>query len=149
LTYLLDTNVLLLLVIGLTDRQLIGQHKRTRQFDAGHVDQLITWIGEAIQIATTSNVLTEVSNLGAQIGEPRRSHIRGVLAELIRACTEIHLPGRLVIEDPHFLRLGLTDALILELGTNDHHVLSVDAPLCHGCHAVGLPYTNPTPSFFE
>jgi hypothetical protein len=145
----LDTNVLLLLVIGLTDRQLIGQHKRTRQFDAGHFDQLITWIGEPIQIATTSNVLTEASNLGAQIGEPRRSHIRSVLAELIRECTEIHLPGRLVIEDPHFLRLGLTDALILKLGTNDYHVLSVDAPLCHACHAVGLPCTNLTPYFFE
>ena len=54
-----------------------------------------------------------------------------------------------MIEDPYFLRLGLTDALILKLGTTDHHLLSVDAPLCHACHEAGRACTNLTPYFFE
>jgi predicted nucleic acid-binding protein len=150
--FILDTNVMLLLAIGTADEAWIEQHKRTksRAFKAEHYKQLVGMIGKVTNLATTSNILTEVSNLLNQSKDPKKHRVLvNVLFELISKIPEIHLPGKLIVNDPIFLRLGLTDALILKLEKGQYHILSVDGPLCYACASVGLPYTNLTPVFFE
>src|SRR5205823_4487397 len=60
---LLDTNVLILLVIGRWDRRQIPYHRRTRVFGEKDFDLLQEQIGHYAGIITTPGVLAETSNL--------------------------------------------------------------------------------------
>jgi hypothetical protein len=140
---------MLLLVVGQTNESWIEQHKRTAgRFTRQHYRKLMDRLA-GTDLVTTGNILTEVSNLVAQIGEPKKSRLLATFAALLDVFVEIHLPGRLVMNDPMLLRLGLTDALILRLERGEQHILSVDGSLCLACSANGLPHTNLTPYFFE
>ena len=149
--FILDTNVMLLLVIGMANEAWVEQHKNTRnrKFTVEHYTKLVDLIGSVNQLATTSNILTEVSNLLAQSDKPKVLEIRKTFGKLISLIDEIHIPSKIVIKDNIFLRYGLTDALILKLQRDQYHILSVDGPLCYACSEWGLLHTNLTPVFFE
>ncbi|MEZ5865688.1 MAG: hypothetical protein R3D25_17040 [Geminicoccaceae bacterium] len=59
---LLDTNLLILLVIGAVDPRWIGRHKRSRAFVASDW-RLLQDLIDNKPILTTPHVLTEASNL--------------------------------------------------------------------------------------
>ena len=59
----LDANLLLLLVVGLTSRAYISKHKRLQGYEELDFDLLICLIGSA-NVIVTPNTLTETSNLG-------------------------------------------------------------------------------------
>ncbi len=149
--FILDTNVMLLLAIGTADEAWIEQHKNTRslKFNVEHYHKLVGLIGRVDNLVSTSNILTEVSNLLDQTDPTKKLKLRKTLAKIISAIPEIHVPGKLVVDDPIFLRLGLTDALILKLEKGQYRILSVDGLLCYTCAVLGLPHTNLTPVFFE
>lgn len=149
--YILDTNVMLLLAVGTADELWLERHKNIRslKFNAEHYNKLVGIIGHIGNLSSTANILTEVSNLLDQTDSIKKLELRKVLAKIISAISEIHLPGKMIIDDPIFLRLGLTDALVLKLEKGQYHILSVDGSLCYACASMGLPYTNLTPVFFR
>ena len=149
MNYLLDTNVLVLLVVGLADPDLIGVHKNTQAFNSAHFDVLFETLSPEMSIVSTPNVLTETSNMLAQIGEPKRSKIMNRFALLIEDLEEIYLPRKAAAKSAHFVRLGLTDAVIANLKKDKCRVLSVDAKLCYACAESGIDALNLTPMFYE
>jgi hypothetical protein len=105
-----DANLLLLLVIGTASTELIGKHKRLREYGIDDYRLLIDAIGRK-SIAATPNVLTEVSNLAVYgLKEPLRSNVLGILGLLIENMPEQYRPSREVARQPEFRRLGLADA---------------------------------------
>ena len=85
----IDTNLLVLLVVGETDRALISKHRRTRAYRVEDYELLVRLINETDrQVFVTPNTLTEASNLLAQHGEPERSRMFGVLQVLIETTEE-------------------------------------------------------------
>lgn len=112
---LLDTNLLVLLVVGLTDRELILKHKRTRTFEPADYDLLLEILASVDTVVVTPHVLAEASNLLAQIGEPTLSTLRATFAALVEVQEEIYVAARESVRQPAFPRLGLTDTAILEL----------------------------------
>lgn len=66
---ILDTNLLVLLVVGMTNRAFIGKHKRTRAYTEEDYDLLCLLLEQYQQIITTPSILTEVY-------EPRRPNWR-------------------------------------------------------------------------
>ena len=126
---LLDTNLLVLLVVGLTDRGLILKHKRTRTFEPADYDLLLEILTSFDTVVVTPHVLSEASNLLAQIGEPALSTLRTTFAALVEAQEEIYVAARDSVRQPAFLRLGLTDTAILELGKNELALLTTDVGL--------------------
>ena len=62
----------------------------------------------------TPNTLTEASNLLAQHGEPERSRFLDTLKSLIELSKEIVVTSLDASRNSHYLRLGLTDAALLE-----------------------------------
>lgn len=114
---ILDSNLLLLLIIGEADRGLIGSHKRLRQYDDGAFDLLTEVVRNATHLFLTPNVLTEVSNLACQgVSATSKSRIRDTLAAFSRLAEEIYIPSRRAVGNGAYLRLGLTDAVLLEVG---------------------------------
>lgn len=112
---ILDTNLLVLLVVGLTDEKLISKHKRTITFLPIDFLLLKLFLEDYQQIVVTPHVLAETSNLAAQIGDPDKSKILQTLALFIGVQEEIQYPSKSVVHASYFVRLGLTDSVILDI----------------------------------
>lgn len=129
-TVILDTTLLTLLVVGLTDRTYISAHKRLNEFAEDDFDLLVSTLKQARTLVVTPNTLTETSNWLRQIKEPARSQIQKVFRAFIHAYDEINIASVRATDRSEFIALGLTDCTILEVATDDVVVLSTDLDLC-------------------
>src|SRR5690242_13664784 len=60
---IIDSNILVLLIIGTWDRNSIPQHRRTKVYTPRDFDLLQTELRRYQRVITTPSVLTEASNL--------------------------------------------------------------------------------------
>ena len=121
-----DTNILVLWMVGRTEVNFIQKFKRTQQFDDSDFNLLAKTLKVFSSVATTPNILTEVSNLCGQMGEPARSLVFKTISEEIKLLGEHYLPSRDLTESEDFLPLGLTDTAIARLGTENRVILTDD-----------------------
>lgn len=124
-----DTNLLLLLIVGLSDLSLIGKHKRTMVFESEDFVQLRKLLVDFDTIMVTPHVLTEVSNLLSQIREPACGQLRSKFAEIVVTFVESFEPSKDVVMHRAFLRLGLTDCALLNLVGESIPILTTDLDL--------------------
>jgi hypothetical protein len=113
---LIDTNLMILLLVGRTNRRRISQFKRTQTYSIADYELLEQFAEQFQRIVTTPHVLTEVSNL-AKLDGHERIRIRELLMDSIDRSQEVSQPSRVVARNKHFSRLGLTDAAISTLGS--------------------------------
>ena len=125
----LDANLLLLLVGGATDRELIHKHRPLQAFDAVDYELLVDLLSNFQQILVTPNALTETFNLLSHHGEPQRSRFFDTFRSLIEIHKEIVVTSRQASTNPYFNRLGLTDAALLEVATPETPLITVDLDL--------------------
>lgn len=123
----IDTNLLLLLIVGLYDKGYISSHKRTSGFTVHDFEMLCLLVDRA-QIVVMSSVYVEVSNLLWQTASPYCDLIRARLKEFIEQNCEIHVPSSDASIDDAFSSLGLTDAGLL-IAAKDDVILTVDFDL--------------------
>jgi hypothetical protein len=100
-----DTSLLVLLVVGNTDRTLIKRHKNVF-YDEDGFDLLVEKLEEYSQVVSTPNALTEASNLLRQIRDPDRSRVTLVLGALIHGHHERYVVSKEVLVEETFRRLG-------------------------------------------
>jgi hypothetical protein len=139
---LVDTNLLLLYFIGIFDRDLIQRFKRTRAFTLEDHDVLLSLLERIQPLLTTPNILTEVSNLSGQLGEPMRAHYFRAFARGISLLTEHYIESTRSADTEHFVPLGLTDSAILSLGAAGHLVLTDDFKLSQRLQTIGADVIN-------
>src|ERR1700674_3017507 len=65
---ILDSNLLLLFIVGTASRDYISKHKRLQAYRDVDFTLLTQMLAAAPKIVLTPNTLTEVSNLARQIG---------------------------------------------------------------------------------
>ena len=128
LGYLIDTNLLVLLVVGRVGREHIARHRRLRAYTAEDYDALVDLIGR-IDLLLTPNTLTETSNMLSQHREPDRSRFLEMLRRLIQGSREVVVSSEVAASNTEFVRLGLTDATLIEAVTEDTPLLTVDLDL--------------------
>jgi hypothetical protein len=90
----------------------------------------------------TPNTLTEASNIAAQISEPARQHILAMLKRLIENGKETHIPSIVACSEVLFTRLGLTDAVLLNLARSGIAILTVDLDLYLAAERAGFEAIN-------
>jgi len=145
-----DTQLLVLLIVGSADRIFIRKHKRLAPVYAeAQFDKLCAMLASAPRLVCTAHVLTETSNLLRQIADPMRSEIMAAFKRFLDLADERHVQGARAAEHPLFLRLGLTDAAILSLDPKEVQVLTVDHDLYRASLERGFDARNLTPYFFE
>lgn len=127
--YLIDANLLVLLVVGKVGRELIGRHRRLQDYTAEDYDLLVDTIESVGQLIVTPNTLTESSNLLGQHGEPDRSRLLEMLRILIVDAREVVISSEIASANLEFVRLGLTDAVLLEAATEESPLLTTDLRL--------------------
>lgn len=124
-----DANLLVLLVVGATEKGLIAKHRRLKTFETADYERLVRLVNQTGIVLVTPNILTEASNLLAQHGEPERSRFFQTLRMLIEETEEVVVASREAAENSQFIRLGLTDAALLEVVSSSNPLITVDLDL--------------------
>jgi hypothetical protein len=139
---LVDTNLLLLLVVGHYDSERIPRFPRTNQFTSEDFRLVQTIVNFFLTRITTPNILTEVDNLIRQ-AVPRNEHqaMSTIMQTIINTQFEIHIPSANVASNPLYGALGLADCATL-MCPPDRLVLTDDFPLSNRLSHVGRDVLN-------
>ena len=136
---LVDTQLLVLLTVGVTDWRLIERHKRTRDaYTRSDFHLLLDLLGHDPRFVFCAHVAAETSNLVGQYREPDRSRLMSVLQTLLNNSKEPGIACQAAMEEQEFLPLGLADAAQLVLCTGETVLLSDDELLVRAAAARGL-----------
>ena len=125
----IDSNLLVLMVVGSLDRQLIGRHRRLSSFTPDDFDILAALLAQTGVVFATPNTLTEASNLVAQHGEPQRRELLEEFHRAIETNIEIVVPSAEAALREEFIGLGLTDAALLTVINPDRPLVTDDLQL--------------------
>ena len=135
---LVDTQLLVLLVVGSAKPSLIARHKRTRtSYTQTDFELLLDLLGFAPKFLFCAHVAAEVSNLVGQYGEPDRSSLMRNLKALLNNASESAISCAAVMEAPEYITLGLADAAQLAVCAPDSVLLTDDEPLFRAASARG------------
>jgi hypothetical protein len=125
---LVDSNLLVLLLVGLVNRQRILDFKRTQSFEVEDFDtlsRLVAWFGK---LFTTPHVLSQVSDLADLTGK-EQERVRRLLRSMVEQMEESYDPSKDLVTHPLFPRLGLADAAIAMVCARGPLVLTADLNL--------------------
>ena len=141
----LDTNILLVYLVGCIDPNLISSFKKTSsRFCVEDFKILNEILSNFRNFITTPNILTEVSNLGGQLSGKAKDQFFIVLSEFIRVTSEEYLKAIEISSDKNFIKFGITDRVLLELSENDYLIITDDYKLSSTCKN-SLNYNNLRP----
>ena len=136
-TVVLDTNLLVLLAVGLTNPQYIEGHRRLSGYSIADFDLLTKILANYDELVVTPNICTEASNL--LLGKYREDNSRLEKAnrqiyiefsQIVSRTSENYITSQTAANRKEFLFLGLADCVILEVANlNNFEILTVDANL--------------------
>jgi rRNA-processing protein FCF1 len=128
---LLDTNLLLLFLIGGKDPQLIVNSRRLNAYEKSDYFLMADFIeaNNFNQLISTPHILAEVSNLLGQESKIIKQAGREAIKEYTQNCEEITHGAYLLVNEPEYHRLGLTDVAIRVASELPAFVLTADAAL--------------------
>jgi hypothetical protein len=126
---LLDANLSILLAVGITNRSYIAKHKRLEAYDAIDFDIVCNLIARSSGVIFSPNVLSETSNLVRYVDNPIKSEIAAVLARMIAEADEQFVESRQAVGRAEYIRLGLTDSVLLTQATTGATLLTSDLQL--------------------
>lgn len=128
---LVDTNLLLLYVVGAYSPRWIGRFKHTSAFTEDDFELLGRLMGQFQTVVTTPHVLTEVSNfLGHLPSEPCRDCTE-LFRRLIPELNETRRSSKELCKHPYFRQFRLTDTGIAEVSKTTYLVVTDDLELYH------------------
>jgi hypothetical protein len=105
-----DSNLLLLLLIGTHDQAQIERFKRTAIFTANDYRALLGLLAHFRRVCTTPHVLAEVSNLANGLSAELRYKVMTAFAKLIDTFTEQSMPAAELALQDEFVLFGITDS---------------------------------------
>ena len=128
---LVDTNVLLLYLVGLFDRTFVERFKRTRArgYTADDFAIASNLMRCFRRVVTTPHILAEVSNLSFQMEEPRLIGYFRIVVRVLRGLHEQSVPKDLILDSPRLgllPKIGFTDLSILEAAKRSKYLVLTD-----------------------
>lgn len=127
--HFVDANLLVLLVVGTTQRSLIGRHPRLKAYTKDDFDILVRLLDTGEKIYVTPNTLTETSNLLPYGKKELRERFFNVLRFMIKESEEIVVASEQASTVAEFGRLGLTDSVLIDVACKEMPVVTVDFDL--------------------
>jgi rRNA-processing protein FCF1 len=126
---IIDTNALILLVLGTVNLNNIGRHRRLSVYTEEDFWTVSSLVNDENQLLSTPNTWTEVDNLCNNMrGEDRQRYIN-VMKHIVSASTEKFITTRSVVEDHYFADIGITDTIILNLAKKCSLLVTGDSAL--------------------
>ncbi len=121
---LVDTNILLLYIVGIVNVELIRNFRRTANFTENDFYIILKFIDYFDIKITTPHILTEVSDLPGN-----RIDLQIALGKYTQLTEERFLESKQIVETETFLRFRLADAAITETAKDSCLVITDDNPL--------------------
>ena len=138
---LIDTNILLLLLIGNYNRELIGVFKRVQQFTVADFELLLDVCGVFKKIISTPSILTETSNLAGHLRDSEKEGFAVVFKAFVEGIEESHRIAVEIVADSFFPKFGLTDTQI-KMAAGDYLILTDDLRLANSLARCGVDAVN-------
>jgi hypothetical protein len=137
-----DTNLLVLLVVGAASRDYISKHKRLGGFTVDDFDLVGLILAQFSEIVLLPHILAEVSSIARQIDGPARAAIQSAFQTLIATCAEFPVQSLDGARRDEFVELGVMDAVILhfcemDVGGLTPTLLTTDTTLANCAHSLG------------
>lgn len=128
---LVDTNLLVLLVVGMSGRDKIGRHKRTREFEEEDFDLLLSLLDPFDTYWVTAHCLAETSNLMAQTNDKERPMLLEGLASFCKhkGAKESNIAMSRIFKDHRYPRLGVADTGFLQKSRTVNCSITTDLAL--------------------
>ena len=126
-----DTNLLLVFLIGAYDTAYLEHFKKTSSYTAEDYELLRRIVKNFPNVVVTPNILTEVSNLTLDyMTEGHHSKYFPHLISYINGAAEQHTKMEVLIKNGMLIKFGFTDTSILETAqANDYLVITDDLKL--------------------
>jgi hypothetical protein len=118
---LLDTNILLLYLVGTFDQRIVSTFSRTSNFSENDFIILLKLLALFEAKFTTPHILTEVSNLFGN-----RHDLHYSLQAYFMIVQELYITGARLGQNENFVEFGMTDTAILDLYENSYLVVTDD-----------------------
>jgi hypothetical protein len=139
---LVDTNLLLVFLIGQLDPKLIARFKRTQAFSPSEFRLLARFLAEFQKTYTTPNILTEINSLANQLPEKTRTDFLVLFRKQIELVAEQYVPSVQISSEPLFKKCGLTDAATVVIARQRLLVLTDDFRLCGYLESQRVDFVN-------
>lgn len=125
---LVDTNLLVLLLVGAVNRQRIPKFKRTQSFSIEDFDLLLRLIDCFGKLIATPHVLSQASDL-ADLDGKELNLVRETFKLIVDQNDEVFDESRVLVADPIFTRFGLADAAVAKVNSRGILVVTADVQL--------------------
>lgn len=138
---LVDTNLLVLFLVGLVNRRRILNFKRTSGFTLADYDlllRILEWFGNLI---VKPHILSQVSDL-IDLSGRELTMVRDSFKLLVERADERYDASKSIVSDSAFASLGLADAAIVALCSRGLLVLTTDAKLHPTLQTRGIDALN-------
>lgn len=139
---LIDTDLLVLLIVGATDKRLIDRHRPTKEFMTRDFDELCGLLDDFDEFWITSHCLAETSSLLKHTDDRRAKGLLTTLATFCSNARESCLPKNQVLPDPNFLRLGVADTGFVQKSKRVDLSITVDVQLYETISRLGRNVVN-------
>lgn len=134
----IDTNALVLLIVGLIDPKKIPKHKCLSIYEEQDFLDLVCLIGDFNRLIMLPNIWTEVDNLlNGFTGEDKNFYVQ-VFQRMIKQSTESYIPSVIGTEHYSFIDIGLTDSLLLRVSLQNDFLITSDSRLADYAKAHGI-----------
>lgn len=138
-TFVIDANLLLLLVVGRHDARDIARSKRLSGYSAYDFALLSGLLQSAVVTIVTPHALTEVSNLIGGGDDDSNYQRNRALAGFVAQSIEVYTPSIDLMKAKTFFRLGLSDAAQIAAAMERGTLLTADGPLFQFAVGLGVP----------
>src|SRR5579884_1086932 len=140
---LVDSNLLLLFLVGSFDSSLIEKFKRTRAsgFTTDDFELLTRIMAQFEKIVTTPHILTEVSNLSTFKGITKMDYFQRFGISIL-SFDEQTVPSKNFCHKAYFCAFGLKDAAIAHIAKNNYLVLTAEFALSNYLQKSGIDAIN-------
>lgn len=126
---IVDTNLLLLLLVGAFDKSRIATFKRTATYSEEDYELVYKLALLFKKVFVTPQILAELSNL-LKVSEAEESEMLRAMISTLEGSTEKHFSKNHLILNPLLIKLGFTDVSILSAARNKRVlVITDDLPL--------------------
>jgi hypothetical protein len=117
-----DSNLLLLLIVGAVDPLLIEKHRRTSAYSQEDYILLTTLLQPVTHLLTTPHVATEVNNLLGTL--PDSFRFTSLLRDILLRARESYERSSILVSDIVWQRLGIADTALTRV--SKHRLVLTD-----------------------
>jgi len=134
----IDTEPLVLYVVGMINVNYIGQSRKTSIYNKLDFELLQAEIGDTSKLLVPPNVWTETDNhLNNIVGQYNYVYYE-LLKNFVINSTEKYIKTNKIIKDSTFSLLGVTDTVLLRLAKKTGNLITADSGLSNYARSIGI-----------